>query len=296
MADNPTTPDAAVQTASDEPGGFLPSPLSPAPSRSTTSTAHALPTPSTKPLTAGATSKLIRQLDSLLLSVSRSHVTRYSPDLSAPPSILPLLASLTRVVELLWISSAPSLQTQYLLQIASSLNEYLPGYTLGTEDWRSVFVLLDKLDRCFHALVTAQVGGGLNMTEKVRLRSLVEATRPHVVKLLEAGRSEALGTSTECGSPLELRAEDRTEGPPTPDTATATETDSDSEDDMDMDEESLQDEDNLEWEIEVSRIYARYVASPPYRLEEVDECVDADSSVGDRTLQEIGDDLASTSS
>lgn len=276
MADNPTTPSAAVQTASDEPGGFLLTPLSPAPS-SSTSTAPALPTPSTKPLSAGATSKLIRKLDSLLLSVSRSHVTRYSSDPSTPPSILPLLASLTRVVELLWISSTPSLQTQYLLQVASSLNEYLPGYTLGTEDWRSVFVLLDKLDRCFHALVTAQVGGGLNMTEKVRLRSLVEATRLHVVKLLESGGSEALGAPTECGSRLEPRAEDWMEGPPTPDTMTAAETDSDSEDDMDTDEESpeakesLQDEDDLEWEIEVSRIYAR-------------------------TLQEIGDDLASTSS
>ncbi|KAI5850656.1 hypothetical protein BZA05DRAFT_419173 [Tricharina praecox] len=279
MAATSTTPDSALPpTPSEpsEPGGFLRT-LSPPPSSPTPFTT-ALPTPSSIPLTAHATSKLIRHLDSELLSISRSHLNRYASEYSSLPSIQPLLTSLTQLVDLLWISSTPSLQTQYLLQIANSLNEYLPGYALGSpEEWRGVFALLDRLDRCFHALITRSVGGGggagLNMTEKVRLKSLVERTRLHVVKLLDTGTGDgewaALDVPTESEGHVQFRGGDWDGAPPTPATTTATETDTETDDDMDVDEEN--EEEDLEWEIQVSRVY-------------------------DRTLQEIGDDLISATS
>lgn len=144
-----------------------------------------------------------------------------------------------------------------------------------------MFALLDRLDRCFHALITRSVGGGggagLNMTEKVRLKSLVERTRLHVVKLLDTGTGDgewaALDVPTESEGHVQFRGGDWDGAPPTPATTTATETDTETDDDMDVDEEN--EEEDLEWEIQVSRVYDRYVA-PFDRPWNVEECVNVE--------------------
>jgi hypothetical protein len=199
-------------------------------------------------------------MDNALLETSRLHIQRAEG--GGYRSVSALVDDLEKLVDLLWKSSSPSLQIQYLLQVANTFNEYLAGYQIADEkEWYDVFALLDKLDRCFYELITAHAtGSGMNMTEKVRLKSVVERTRLHVVKLSEFGDDrETPDPSTESVKDLgQAERKDREEGgPPTPP----------EEDAMDVDHEGEDgDGEDFAWEIDVARVY-------------------------ERTLQEIGDDL-----
>jgi hypothetical protein len=243
-------------------GGFLrpstaPSPHPASPSVAALSTpGRPLPTPTKKSLNARAISSLIRYLDNALLETSRLHIQRAEG--GGYRSVSALVEDLEKLVDLLWKSSTPSLQIQYLLQIANTFNEYLAGYQIADEkEWHDVFALLDKLDRCFHELLTAHATDttGMNMTEKVRLKSVIERTRLHVVKLSELGDDrETPDPLTESVKDFERREREE-EGPSTP------------EDVMDVKHEGEDgDGENFAWELDVARVY-------------------------ERTLQEIGDDL-----
>lgn len=101
--------------------------------------------------------------------------------------------------ELIKLSRTASIQIAYLLQIANNFNEYLASFT---PHFPSIFSFLDTLDRSFYSLITGQpsspVGSPisepmskhrLSTTEKVRLKSIIERTRLHVVKIMEEGPS-----------------------------------------------------------------------------------------------------------
>lgn len=83
-----------------------------------------------------------------------------------------------------------------MLQMANSFNDYLASFP---PDLKVTLRLLDTFDRCFYTLITGTSAdpstplppafsiSQMNMTEKVRLKSMIERTRLHVVKLLESG-------------------------------------------------------------------------------------------------------------
>ncbi|KAA8894407.1 hypothetical protein FN846DRAFT_974203 [Sphaerosporella brunnea] len=250
------------------PGGFLPpshaahSPhYSSSPRIVSSSTrSRPLPAPTKKQLNPRATSSLIRYLDNALLEASRLHIQRAEG--GGYRSVSALVGDLEQLVDLLWKSSIPSLQVQYLLQIANSFNEYLAGYQINNEqEWYDVFALLDKLDRCFYELITTRTTDRavMNMTEKVRLKSVVERTRIHVVKLSECGDRETPDPQTPRAKDVGVKGE---VGPPTSTDA----------DEMDVDQDGeYKDDDDLTWEIDVASVY-------------------------ERTLQEIGDELIIQSS
>jgi hypothetical protein len=126
------------------------------------------------------------------LQVSRKYAKKFND--GGYTDAAEIADDLEELVDLLWVSSTPSLQTQYLLQIANSFNDYISSFPPRFE---STLGLLDKLDRCFHSLITgssansyvppspALSGSRMNMTERVRLKSVIERTRLHVVGLAE---------------------------------------------------------------------------------------------------------------
>jgi len=104
-----------------------------------------------------------------------------------------------KVVEVVWVSGTPGLQTPYLLTLALLVVSYLPSFLAAP---RTMFRLLDKLDTAFASLLTGkdlETGDalpgfayrrGLSGTEKVRIKSLVERTRVTVVEVMNKGEYE----------------------------------------------------------------------------------------------------------
>ncbi|PUU75555.1 hypothetical protein B9Z19DRAFT_1131100 [Tuber borchii] len=188
-------------------GASLPPSLpSPAPSdASSVFSYRPLPHPRPSPLKPGSRpeNSLIAFLDHELLQVSRKYAKKFND--GGYTDAVEIADDLEKLVDLLWVSSTPSLQTQYLLQIANSFNDYISSFP---PRFKSTLRLLDKLDRCFHSLITgsstdsyaplspALSGYRMNMTERVRLKSVIERTRLHVVGLAE-GMTEAPDPPTE---------------------------------------------------------------------------------------------------
>ncbi|KAI5785927.1 hypothetical protein EDC01DRAFT_662109 [Geopyxis carbonaria] len=247
----------------DNAGGFLePGPLSPPASiASSILSSNRLPQPRTAgPLRSGSRSEtaLIQYMDEELLQVGRKYVKKFSP--GGYSNIKNVANDLEKLVDILWISSTPTLQTQYFLNIANSFNDYLYSFK---PHFKSTFQLLDKLDRCFYTLITGRPADPdvaplspavsvfrLNMTEKVRLKSVVERTRLNVVNLAESGGSTAVSNEYI-----------------DPDNSNLSEANS-----VHSDEDFYEiDDEELEWQVEVTKIY-------------------------DRVLQEIGDELVMTGS
>ncbi|RPA97534.1 hypothetical protein L873DRAFT_1809582 [Choiromyces venosus 120613-1] len=177
-------------------GGFLlPSLPSPTPSdASSVFSYRPLPHPRPSPLKPGSRpeNSLIAFLDQELLQVSRKYAKKFND--GGYTDSAEIADDLEKLVDLLWVSATPSLQTPYLLQIANSFNDYISSFS---PRFKSTLRLLDKLDRCFHSLITgsstdsyaplspALSGHKMNMTERVRLKSVIERTRLHVVGLAE---------------------------------------------------------------------------------------------------------------
>lgn len=109
-----------------------------------------------------------------------------------------------------------TLQIHYLLQMANSFNDYLASFPPQLEP---TLRLLDTFDRCFYTLITGSSVDPsiplspavsvyrMNMTERVRLKSIVERTRLHIVKLA-GGRMVAPDPPTEGVQGTGDRAED----------------------------------------------------------------------------------------
>lgn len=149
-----------------------------------------------------------------------------------------------------------TLQTHYLLQMANSFNDYLASFP---PQLKSTLSLLDTFDRCFYTLITGSSVdpstslssefsvSRMNMTEKVRLKSIIKRTRLHIVKLAEKSMS-------------------------TPDLPTDTDGKDDDEMDIETGDETDVDGDNQEheeWEIEVMKVYDRSLIQIGEGLKEI---------------------------
>ncbi|KAK4892068.1 hypothetical protein LTR27_009418 [Elasticomyces elasticus] len=167
-------------------GGFIP--FSPPPSSVTASTsthaAASLPHPRSTPLRAGGAkeSAFIRHVDGKILSLQRRFAKRASP--SAPH-----LHSGNAQAESEDVEGVPDRWTGARV---------VPDMPLSP---RNLFRCLAKLDRCFASLIQGrdvETGetlpgfdagrrSGVSITEKVRIRSLVERTRVSVLEAFKKG-------------------------------------------------------------------------------------------------------------
>jgi hypothetical protein len=107
-----------------------------------------------------------------------------------------------------------SLQIPYLLNIAGSVNTYLPAFPPSP---KSTFGLLRKLDHAFSSLLKGSdsdtgeilpgfargMRGGMSKTDMVRCKGLVEATRVLIVDVMN-NQLEEDGTTEESGVETDL--------------------------------------------------------------------------------------------
>ncbi|MCJ1388543.1 hypothetical protein MMC18_001390 [Xylographa bjoerkii] len=242
-----------------EAGGFLhPTlPLTPASTIASPSVAPSiLPSPRNRPLKPGSSkeSNFIEYVDRKLLEISGRYERRFniaSREHSESEQTIAsngyenfgeLAVDLENVIDVIWVSGTPSLQTPYLLNVALAVTTYLPSFTF---DPRQTFQLLQMLDVSFSSLLHGQnvetgevlpgFDGGrgrLTTTEKVRIRGLVERTRVAVV-VAAAKVGSADGES---------RVTDIDEGLTTDD---------------DMMEGLEEDANHGRWEMEIARVYER---------------------------------------
>ncbi|KAF7586977.1 hypothetical protein BBP40_007892 [Aspergillus hancockii] len=189
-----------------QPGGFLQSSLpTPTPSAST-ATPSILPRPRSHPLKAGSVKEttVVNHVDKTILTINRRHAKKFSSafdDISQKESekgyesFREVAKDIEGLVDILWVTGTPSLQTPYLISLAVYINTYLPEYPFSP---KATFRLLRKLDSVFTSLLTgedADSGAPLpgfetrrntvSMTEKVRIKSIAETCRVAVVEARE---------------------------------------------------------------------------------------------------------------
>ncbi|KAL8858277.1 MAG: hypothetical protein Q9178_005140 [Gyalolechia marmorata] len=205
----------ASSSGDQEPGGFLQPTLPSPPASSVNSPSAArplLPQPRSRPLRSGSSkeSDFINHVEQKLLAISRRYENRFSATLSEEENpdiegrgykdIGEEIRDLDPVVDVVWISGTPSLQTAFLLTIALTVMTSLPSFPFMP---RPTFQLLQKLDLAFASLlkgVSIETGeplpgsetgrSRLSTTEKVRMRGIVERTRIAVVEV--AGKDGSL--------------------------------------------------------------------------------------------------------
>ncbi|KAF8427539.1 hypothetical protein EV426DRAFT_590529 [Tirmania nivea] len=261
------TPNLEIMEAGLSSGGFLfpsiPSPpVSMKLSLSIIGKQRPLPAPRPTPLKPGSKHEtaLVRFLDEGLLDISRKYTKKYTP--GGYYDIQPMVQDLERLVDLIWISATPSLQIQYLLQIANNFNDYLASFQLNL---KVTFRFLDVLDRCFYALITGNSANPdttpisapmasphFSMTAKVRLNSIIQRTRLHIIKIVEEGPRNIQGDEI---ADMPVPAESST-GSVTDETFRGATPATDM--DMAMGNNSYEDEEgggDIEWEMATARIY-----------------------------------------
>ncbi|KAL9104527.1 MAG: hypothetical protein Q9163_000558 [Psora crenata] len=243
------------------PGGFLQSTLpSPPPSSvaSTTNGNPILPRPRATPLKPGSLkqSNLVEYVDSKLLAISRRYEKRFDAHLEGEAlgdvegvgykGFGEMAKDLEGVVDVVWVSGTPSLQTYYLLTVALTACGALSAFPFSPPP---TFHLINKLDAAFCSLLRGQDAdsgeqlpgfdggrGKLSTTEKVRMRGLVERTRIAVVEVAGKGHN--------------VTATDR---------STQTDDDVDYEDDDATIEGINIDGNHSRWEMEIARVYEKTI-------------------------------------
>ncbi|KAF6226253.1 hypothetical protein HO133_009119 [Letharia lupina] len=248
------------------PGGFL-RPTLPSPPASSFNSPPAgytiLPQPRSTPLKPGSAkeSSFIDYVDRKLLEISRRYEKRFNADFEDEAmsgiqgrgyeSYGELARDLEGVIDVVWVSGTPSLQTPYLLTIALTSCTCLAPFPFSP---RPTFHLLHKLDMAFYSLLqgaNAETGeilsgfeggrGKLSTTEKVRMRSLVERTRVAAVEVAGKGGSV---TDTESVAQSSMETEDDFT------------TDNDEDDIM---EEMQVNGNHGRWEMEIARVYEKTI-------------------------------------
>ncbi|KAI1925691.1 hypothetical protein LOZ66_004904 [Ophidiomyces ophidiicola] len=191
------------------PGGFVPPSLpSPAPSSALSSAtlSHTLPQQRHHPLKSGSPKEtaVINYVDNHILTINRRHAKKFSSSFAGEKDeergyerFREVVKDIEAVIDVLWVSGTPSLQTPYLISLAGLFNTYLPDYSFSP---KSTFRLVKKLDAMFASLLqgedveTGQPLPGfetrrnqVSMTEKVRIKSIAESTRMTVLDVQDEG-------------------------------------------------------------------------------------------------------------
>ena len=193
---------------------MLSPPASPVTTASTIS-ASSLPHPRSKPLLAGGSkeSYFIRYVDRQILHIQRRFAKRTTPsgnglsdvdrdkadawhDVKGYTSMREPCKDIEKLLREVWVSGTPSLQVPYLIGLAMLVTTIVPAMPPTP---KNLFRLLATLDHAFASLIQGsdietgeRLPGfegrkGVNGTEKVRIRSLVERTRVAVVEAFKKG-------------------------------------------------------------------------------------------------------------
>lgn len=171
--------------------------LSPALSQTSVApaTIDELPIPRAHPLPAGSSKEtvLINYVDEKLLMVTRRYNKSFAADGtdkssdSGYVSFDQVISDLNPIIDVVWISATPSIQTQYLLLIAGHFRSFMHSFSFVTTS----FLLARKLDTAFSTLLSDAVRSpdahGISTTDKVRIRSLAQETRLEMTNI--AGKS-----------------------------------------------------------------------------------------------------------
>lgn len=195
---------------------------------------------------------------------STSYGKTWKEDAKGYSSMRPACRDIEELVDLIWISGTPSLQIPYLINLALLLSTIVTSMPPSPKE---LFMCLGKLDRCFASLIQGRdidsgealpgfdgFGGarGVSMTEKVRIRSVVERTRVGIMEAFKRGE-------------FDLEADEEKEG-----AVDAKDVDVDMDGDLVIEGEELntedEDEEDESWDMQLARVY-------------------------DRTIQELGDTL-----
>lgn len=215
---------------------------SPTPSNTSWSNrTSSLPVPRSHRLQPGSHKEiaLINYLDRHILKITRRYAKKsgdegiQNDDTPGYNTYDEFIADADPLVDVAWISGTPSLQIPYLLQFAGFACAYLQAFPFST----SVFPFLAKIDQAFATLLQPAQNENISrshpqvsVTEKVRIKSLIEHTRVEAVNAAASSGHDA-------------RLQDIT--------------DTETEDDYDEDEAQFDDEESLSIPLAISRIYKR---------------------------------------
>ncbi|KAK5048982.1 hypothetical protein LTR84_005404 [Exophiala bonariae] len=139
---------------------------------------------------------LINYLDDKLLRITRRHAKKFSnerrdnDDTPGYTTYDEFATDIEPLIDIVWISGTPTIQIPYFLTLAGQICSYLEAFPFST----SFFPLAGKIDEGFASVLRAannnSPGGSLpfnvSMTDKVRIKSLVEETRVAAVNAASA--------------------------------------------------------------------------------------------------------------
>ncbi|KIY01911.1 uncharacterized protein Z520_02049 [Fonsecaea multimorphosa CBS 102226] len=161
----------------------------------------ALPTPRSHRLQPGSQKEiaLINYLDDRILKITRRYAKKFSHEGGLEKDDTPgyttydeFVADVDPLVDVVWISGTPTIQIPYLLSLAGLACSYLQAFRFST----SVFSLTSKIDQGFATLLQPTENGAtmsynVSMTEKVRIKSLIEETRVAAVNAASGSGHDA---------------------------------------------------------------------------------------------------------
>ncbi|KIV86621.1 hypothetical protein PV11_02221 [Exophiala sideris] len=205
-----------------------------------------LPTPRTHPLRPGSQKEiaLINYLDDKILRITRRYAKKFSnemvdkDDARGYTTYDEFVSDVDPLLDVVWVSGTPTIQIPYLLSMAGLACAYLPAFPFST----TLFYITGKIDLGFASLLRASVESiasttithHVSITEKVRIKSLVEDTRIAAVNVASAS-----GLASSVYDLSETDAED------------------DDEEGSDDAEEEQEDESNMSISLGLSKIYKR---------------------------------------
>ncbi|KAK5207583.1 hypothetical protein LTR41_006627 [Exophiala xenobiotica] len=184
---------------------------SPAPTTTSFTSRNAeLPTPRSHPLRSGSQKEiaLINYLDEKILMITRRYAKKFSDEMNekddAPgyTTYDEFVSDADPLLDVVWVSGTPTIQIAYLLSLAGLACSYMPAFPFSP----SLFYITAKIDRGFNSLLQASENGNnpathahrVSMTEKVRIKSLIEATRIMAVNVASsAGHSARISDLSE---------------------------------------------------------------------------------------------------
>lgn len=173
--------------------------LSPAPSENSTFIPSTdLPIPRSHPLMPGSAKEtaLINYLDSRITYVTGRYAKSFAatssdrgPD-SGYTSFDQVIQDIDPIVDVVWITSTPSIQVPYLLTLAGLFSDYLPAFPFIVSTLR----LTRKFDLAFSSLLShsSSQSNRINPTDKVRIRSLVEESKLNIINVASRGGHKVL--------------------------------------------------------------------------------------------------------
>lgn len=148
-----------------------------------------LPMPRSKRLQPGSQKEiaLINYLDARILKITRRYAKKFSneglenDDTPGYTTYDEFVADADPLVDLAWVSGTPTIQIPYLLSLAGLASSYLQAFPFST----FMFPLTSKIDQGFAALLRPSETEStsntqtyhVSMTEKVRIKSLIDETR-----------------------------------------------------------------------------------------------------------------------